>query len=219
VIAVRTASKQPKNHADSDDVGVHVRSPDSGEGGSLLNAALHIIASEGAAALRVRRVAEVAGCSTKRVYTEYGGKDGLVESICIDGFTKLREEITKCSSGERGLTRLRAATTTYRQWALEHPTQYQVMFARAVPEYEPTQRNRAVGIECFEVLVAATAAAASSKEITTGDPYRAAMWLWGLIHGHVMLELAQMAPLTSMDYENLYGEALDRMLAGLGTLP
>jgi AcrR family transcriptional regulator len=199
-----------------DAVVVHVPPPALGQGGSLLDAALTIITAEGAAALRVRRVAEVAGCSTKRVYTEYGGKNGLVESICIDGFTKLREQITSGASSMRGLARVRTAVTTYRSWALENPTQYQVMFARAVPEYEPTDRNRQVGVECFEVLVAATAAASSAGEIDAPDPYRTALWLWGLIHGHVMLELARMAPLTqAMDYELLFNEALDRMLAGL----
>jgi AcrR family transcriptional regulator len=182
----------------------------------LLAAALHIIATEGASALRVRHIADVAGCSTKGLYTQYGGKNGLVEAICIDGFEKLRQRLAADASRTHGLARLRRTATAYRNWALENPTQYQVMFARAVPEYEPTEANRAAGIECFEVLVVATANAGSTGDIHFDDAYRAAMWIWGTIHGNVMLELARMAPLNeTMRYDELFEETLDRLLAGM----
>ena len=40
------------------------------------------------AALTVRNVAAAAGCSTTGVYTYFGGKDGLVDAIFVDGFEK-----------------------------------------------------------------------------------------------------------------------------------
>jgi AcrR family transcriptional regulator len=183
---------------------------------SLLDAALKIIATEGASALRVRRIAEVAGCSTKGVYSEYGGKNGLIEAICVDGFTQLRDATSRDQATARGVDRIFVAARGYRAWALSHPTQFQVMFGRAVPEYEPTARNREAGIQAFEVLVSATAAASSAGDIETPDPYRAAMWIWGAIHGQVMLELAAMAPLSvPIDYETIFEETLRHLLHGL----
>ncbi len=182
----------------------------------ILAAAIAIIRDEGAGALRVRRIAEVSGRSTKGVYTHFGGKNGLVDAICIDGFTRMRQHITERIRPDTGIARLRSAAAAYRSWALANPTQYQVMFARAVPEYEYSDQTRAVGAEAFDVLVAATAAAASLGEIRIDDPYKAAAWLWAAIHGHVMLELAQLMPLTvPFDWTELFEGMVERLLAGL----
>ena len=53
---------------------------------AILEAALEILKAQGHEALTVRKVAERAGCSTIGVYTWFGGKDGLVDAILIDGF-------------------------------------------------------------------------------------------------------------------------------------
>jgi AcrR family transcriptional regulator len=182
----------------------------------ILAAAIAIIRDEGAGALRVRRIAELSGRSTKGVYTHFGGKNGLVDAICIDGFTRMRQHIVERIRTDTGLARLRSAGAAYRSWALANPTQYQVMFARAVPEYEYSDHTRAVGAEAFDVLVAATAAASSLGEIRIDDPYKAAAWLWAAIHGHVMLELAQLMPLAvPFDWTDLFEGMVERLLAGL----
>ena len=52
----------------------------------LVAAALEVLQREGAAALTVRNITQLAGCSTTGVYTYFGGKQGLVEAIYLDGF-------------------------------------------------------------------------------------------------------------------------------------
>jgi AcrR family transcriptional regulator len=182
----------------------------------MLDAAVAIIRDEGAGALRVRRLAAKSGRSTKGVYTHFGGKNGVVDAVCVDGFTRLRQHIVDQTRGDAGLARIRNASAAYREWALANPTQYQVMFARAVPEYEYSEHARTVGADAFEVLVAATAAAASQGAIHIDDPYKAAAWIWAAIHGHVMLELAQLMPLSvPFDWQELFDGMLERVLTGL----
>lgn len=182
----------------------------------MVDAAVAIIRDEGPGALRVRRIAERSGRSTKGVYTHFGGKNGVVDAICVDGFTRLREHVAERTRGAAGVSRIRSAAAAYREWALANPTQYQVMFARAVPEYAYSEHARTVGAEAFETLVAATAAASSQGAIRIDDPYKAAAWVWSAIHGHVMLELAQLMPLSvPFDWEDLFQGMLERLLAGL----
>lgn len=186
----------------------------------MVDAAVAIIRDEGAGALRVRRIAEKSGRSTKGVYTHFGGKNGVVDAICADGFTRMRQHIADRTRGDAGVARIRNAASAYREWALANPTQYQVMFARAVPEYEYSEHVRSVGKDAFEVLVAATAAAASQGAIRIDDPYKAAAWIWAAIHGHVMLELARLMPLTTpFDWQDLFNGMLERILGGLTQPP
>src|SRR5688500_17526276 len=58
---------------------------------TLLKAASDVLAAEGATALTVRRIAAEAGVSTMNVYSRFGGKDGIVEHLFIEGFSRLRD--------------------------------------------------------------------------------------------------------------------------------
>ncbi|MGZ4674264.1 MAG: TetR/AcrR family transcriptional regulator, partial [Ilumatobacteraceae bacterium] len=58
-------------------------------GSTLLKAASDLLATEGPAALTVRRIATAAGVSTMNVYSRFGGKDGVVEHLFVEGFHRL----------------------------------------------------------------------------------------------------------------------------------
>src|SRR5215213_5805048 len=62
---------------------------------ALLAAAHDLLAREGAAALTVRRIAAAAGVSTMNVYSRFGGKDGVLDALLIEGFEKLTEVINE----------------------------------------------------------------------------------------------------------------------------
>ena len=53
---------------------------------TLVRAALTVLQRDGAAALTVRNITAEAGCSTTGIYTYFGGKQGLVEAIFVEGF-------------------------------------------------------------------------------------------------------------------------------------
>ena len=90
---------------------------------------------DGAAALTVRNITAEAGCSTTGIYTYFGGKHGLVEAIFVEGFESFdRARPRRCSRP----TTCRRAGRAYREWALANPTQYMVMFGRAVPDFVPS---------------------------------------------------------------------------------
>lgn len=168
----------------------------------LVHSALEVIASEGAAALTVRNITQLAGCSTTGIYTYFGGKNGLVEAIFVEGFDSFDRAV-----GE-GLDRgdLRVAGRAYRQWALDHPTQYMVMFGRAVPDYEPTPAAVDRALLSFLRLAAAVERAAPGR-----DAAERAYHYWATLHGYVMLDIANMGAPTPAEADALFERALDRL--------
>jgi hypothetical protein len=93
-----------------------------------------------------------------------------------------------------------------RDWALAHPTQYMVMFGRAVPDYEPSPEAHARSLESFFRLVAVV------DSLRPGDDAaERAYHYWATVHGYVMLELAGMGAQTIEQSDALYERALDQL--------
>ena len=183
---------------------------------AIVAAALARIQEEGSAGLRMRKVAAEAGCSTMVIYTHFGGKNGLVEALRLDGFAELRGALVTAAGRSEGRRRILRLAAAYRVWALENPTHYEVMFTRAVHDYTPTEAARAIGIRTFDVLVDAVASAARGGEIRGRDPRDVAYLIWGIVHGHVMLELAAISPRPGpLDREDALRQALAACLRGL----
>jgi AcrR family transcriptional regulator len=160
----------------------------------LLDAALSVLRRDGAAALTVRAITEEAGCSTTGVYTYFGGKNGLVEAIFLDGFESFDEAmLDHYRDGD-----LLEAGRSYRRWALANPMHYLVMFGRAVPDFVPGEAASRRGAASFDALCDAVAAQGAS------DPVGAAYRLYATVHGYVMLELVGMGPVDASALDALY---------------
>ncbi len=171
----------------------------------LVEAALIVLQRDGAAALTVRNITAEAGCSTTGIYTYFGGKHGLVEAIFVEGFDSFDEAVRPgLLDGD-----LPAAGRAYRRWALDHPTQYMVMFGRAVPDYQPSDAAMERAQRSFVELTEGVARAGPGP-----DADRRAYHLFATVHGYVMLEMAGMAAATEHESAALYEAAI----AGLGHL-
>ncbi|MEV5556044.1 TetR/AcrR family transcriptional regulator [Nonomuraea wenchangensis] len=69
---------------------------------AILDTATHLLVTEGPGALTVRRIAGEAGCSTKVIYTLFGGKDGLVEALWLEGFARFERRLRAAPKSARG---------------------------------------------------------------------------------------------------------------------
>lgn len=172
--------------------------------GALIEAALTVLDRDGAAGLTVRRITQVAGCSTTGVYTYFGGKHGLVEAIFLRGFESF-DEATRPALEAADLA---AAGRAYRRWALAHHTQYMVMFGRAVPDYVPSDAARERALQSFTALADSIARAAPGD-----DAAERAYHVFATVHGYVMLEMAGMSAATEAESEVLYEQALRTLAA------
>ncbi len=111
---------------------------------------------------------------------------------------------------------LDALADVYRSWALANPTHYQVMFERAVPDFEPSDEAREVAWSTFaQLLVAAEHACATGA--LRGPVDELAMHVWATVHGYVSLELSGMSPDSDpVVGEQRYRAGIDRMIRGSG---
>ncbi len=171
----------------------------------LLDAALIVLRRDGAPALTVRHIAEQAGCSTTGIYTHFGGKQGLVEAIFLEGFDSFDEAVLP----HYQVGDLLAAGRAYRQWAMANPTHYLIMFGRAVPDFTASDPAMERAARSFEALIAAVA------DHGANDPAAAAYHLYATVHGYVMLELVDMGPVEADDRDGLYEAGLLAAVAGL----
>ena len=182
---------------------------------AILGAAVQLLRTEGASGLTVRNVAARAGCSTTGVYTWFGGKNGLVDAIYVDGFDSFDAALAAVD-GEVGPTWLVNRGLAYRRWALSHPTEYQVMFTRIVPDYEPGDQVRARGLRSFASHVESIRAVQTAGHLVGPNTEAVAYHVWATIHGHVMLELAGMDGDTGRPNDQRIAEGLQATLAGYG---
>jgi AcrR family transcriptional regulator len=159
--------------------------------GVILAAALEILREDGHASLTVRRVAERAGCSTIGVYTWFGGKDGLVDAILVDGYRGFATALQRAKRTTGPLGGLVAQARAYRTWAMKHPTSYRVMFMQAVPGHSPGVDAAAEGLVAYQTLLREVQYEQAAGSIAEPDADGVALTVWGLVHGLVSIELAQ----------------------------
>jgi AcrR family transcriptional regulator len=179
---------------------------DPDQRGELLAAASRLLATEGPGALTVRRIASEAGYSTMGVYSRFGGKDGIVEALFVEGFEGLTAAMEAVPPGPDAEADLVACGVAYRRYSLEHPTSYAIMFERAVPSYEPSLDAAIVAYRTFEHFVHKVTAAIEAGFLPPDDPAAIAQRLWAMSHGWVSLEIHGM--LTAETGEEAYVRAL-----------
>jgi AcrR family transcriptional regulator len=183
-------------------------------GETLLKAAGDLLASEGSAALTVRRIAAEAGVSTMNVYSRFGGKDGVVEHLYIEGFRRLGEGMDAGAATADSVADMRLCGLAYRHFATENPTLYSVMFDRAVPDYEPSDEALVYASATLGLLASRLERAMAAGRLQPSDPLETAALVWATCHGVVSLERNNVGPPT-IDWHTVYAHALDMIMRGL----
>jgi len=164
------------------------------QGRALVDAATELLATEGPEALTVRRIAATAGCSTMGLYSRFGGKDGMIEQLWLDGFTRLRATIAATPITDDPLHDLEQINVTYRKWALDNATSYGIMFSRSVPDFIPSPEAKQLAANTFGVVVDAVRRAQDKGHFPDLDPHDVAHVLWAVAHGFASLEIIGMSP-------------------------
>ncbi len=156
----------------------------------LIRAAVKLLADEGAAALRVRSVAEAAGLSTMAIYSRFGDMGGLLNAVYTRGFEVLENEMAPVEKTHGGLEEIERLALAYRQFAVSNPGLFALMFERPLPDFDPATELRSAALQAtFGKLVAAVGAAQGAGLLAPADPLRLSYILWVTTHGAVALEL------------------------------
>ena len=178
------------------------------------------LAATGAAGLSLRAVAREMGLTAPALYRYFDDRDALLTALIVDAYTSLVEALEAARDAQpadRGAERLAAACLAYRQWGLDAPHDFALVFGSPVPGYEapedgPTREAGArFGQLCLELFAAAgggqaddpppsalrgqaldralaLAAEACGVALEPG-PMQLFLSSWGRLHGLISLEV------------------------------
>ena len=183
-------------------------------GSMLLKSASDLLAAEGPGALTVRRIANDAGVSTMNVYSRFGGKDGVVEHLFVEGFRLLGEGMHSLVDSDDPLADIVTCGISYRRFAIDNPTLYSVMFDRVVPDFVPSIEAQVLAGSTLGLLAERIERAMSAGALRTADPLSTAALVWATCHGVVSLELKGVGPV-SIDWPDVYDRAMKLIITGL----
>lgn len=161
---------------------------------ALLSAAHRLLAESGPESLTVRRIATEAGMSTMNVYSRFGGKDGVIDELYADGYRRLIAAIEAVPATGDVPADLERVAHAYRDFAIENPTYYSIMFQSAMHQFEPSQESIELGLSGLTSFVDRLDAGQAAGTIIAPDDCTTidiAAWLWATCHGLISLELDQ----------------------------
>ena len=116
------------------------------------------MARNGPSALSLRAVARDMGMAPSAIYRYFASRDELLSALIIDAFNALADTLDATYERVRaaGVTKsgqeFLALAAAYRRWALNHPTEYRLVFSTAVPGYAGTPDTTAAAARATAAL-------------------------------------------------------------------
>jgi AcrR family transcriptional regulator len=200
--------------------------------------AWRLIALEGASSLSLRAIARELKITAPAIYNYYPRRDDLVTQLVVDAFTSFGDAQHAALASidpQDHAGRLRQLGLAYRQWALDYPERYQLIFGAPIPGYlAPQELVMPAGARALSALVRVIEAlrlagrlhAPDFPPITPGYEPLVAVWksyggqaddlslsvailIWCRVHGLVSLEIGGSLPPFGEDGAALYRYELE----------
>ncbi|WP_029112353.1 TetR/AcrR family transcriptional regulator [Mycobacterium sp. URHB0044] len=178
---------------------------------ALLHAAETVLDRDGTNGVTIRAVASEAAVAPMSVYNRFDNKEGLLAALAVRALDELAAVIETPSDAEP-VQRFRQACRSYRDYALEHPARYLLIFSMGSPLEDQSSPVADHGRAAFGVLIELIRAMAADG--TSSDPTEAAQAVWSALHGAVTIEIAGIGQ--TSDATTSYENMLDLLIAGLG---
>jgi AcrR family transcriptional regulator len=178
------------------------------------------MAEHGTAGLSLRGIAREMGITAPAIYNYFPRLEDLITALIVDAFTDLAgamEAAEAAEASERPYDKIMALCLAYREWAIAHPTVFQLIYGNPIPGYHaPEELTIPLARRPFLGLFRWFIRAQQTGELTTPGEYQIvppamaegiAAWRrasgiempdallgllmsgWARIHGAVLLEL------------------------------
>jgi AcrR family transcriptional regulator len=150
---------------------------------TLVGSAYELLEREGIEAISMRRLAQMLDVRASSLYHHFPEKSALLRAVAEKGLfllaTKLEQAYRITQPDPR--RQIHAMGMTYREWALQHPQLYRLLFADAPPIEDGTSASPGAA---FAPVLAATGQLVGESQAAA-----ATQAVWAFVHGYVMLEL------------------------------
>lgn len=191
------------------------------------------IAAYGAPMLSLRAIARALKITAPAIYNYFPDRDALVTALIIDAYTSFGDcqlEARDKLPNDKPVERMRAIGMAYRQWAIETPQRYQLIFGTPIPGYKApymevlpsAARSLSALVSVVDDLrIARKLSAEGYPSVQSGYEEQFAVWkefagdydilslsvamiIWSRVHGLVSLELAHNLPPYGVDGADLF---------------
>lgn len=208
------------------------------------------LAEHGTGAVSLRAIAREMGTASSALYRYFASHDELISALCADAYDSVADAMAAARdavpAGEHA-RRWRALCDAYRQWSLDNPADFALIFGTPVPGYRaPGQatgpaasRFTAVPLDVFAAAVAAGAADPARTQMPpdlpagallqdllgrgrlSGASHLAAITIsaWASILGYLVTEIFGSLPQLITDPGRLWDAHLRTVMAGMGFSP
>lgn len=126
--------------------------------GAILEAGRAQLRDRGAAALSLREIARTIGVASSAVYRYVPSRDALLTRLLVDGYSDLADvvdaSVANMEDGSSPAVALQALGCAMRDWALDHPEQWSLLYGSPVPGYRaPAASTQAPALRIVQRLV------------------------------------------------------------------
>ncbi|WP_285725495.1 TetR-like C-terminal domain-containing protein [Psychromicrobium xiongbiense] len=185
----------------------------------LLDTAAATVAAGGTDALNLRTMAQECETSTSAIYALFGSKPAVLAAVAQHSADSFATSQHAHAPAESGVADLRALGLAYRQWALDHPALFQLMFHPTFFAGLESPQLEDRSNDSIEPLRRAVRRAIAGGEIRFSDEQAAVLAMWGILHGMVTLEMGGIEPPAMQLSEKDWLGAFHAALAGWTTAP
>jgi AcrR family transcriptional regulator len=155
----------------------------------IADAARRLLTRKGIEAVSMRSVAKAAGVTAAAIYRHYPNKDALVQEVVTSAYANLQSGLWHALSRYPvgSFERLSELGSVYMSFARQSPGDYVLLFGptstgkRSFRD-SPAHDTISIALECIRDCI-------DSGVIEPGDPMTIALYLWGRLHGQIMLSL------------------------------
>jgi AcrR family transcriptional regulator len=199
------------------------------------------IAESGAPALSLRAIARELKITAPAIYNYFPSRDDLVTALIIDAYASFGDcQFAARDAVPEGATvaRLRAIGMAYRQWALEYPQRYQLIFGTPIPNYHaPDEATLPPAARALSPLISVLQSAYESGKLRVErltelmprlksmltewqkfegrsdiEALYLALVIWSRVHGLVMLEIGNHIPPFIEDPTEVFQREINNIL-------
>lgn len=147
-----------------------------------------MLRAEGIAAVTTRRVAGELGVTPMAMYRHFRDKDALVQALSASGYERWEARLAEAVRAPQARERIANALRAYRDFALEEPRYFELMFLVPRPGVPLAPESlRATPSPSFGALIGSVQECMGRGEIVPGDPGQTILMLWSLAHGLMAL--------------------------------
>ena len=181
----------------------------------LLEIGRRLISTKGLRSLKVRDVAEAAGCSIGSVYNEFGDFDGLILTVNRETVQALTKRLTAVPTGNP-IRQLHGLADTYLAFATEHPNLLRALFEHRMENDRPFPEDILLMVmEAFSLMHAPLVQLMPDRD--GEDVAQLARMMFSAVHGIISLGLEErMVAVPPEQLRQRLAQFIDTHLAGLG---